>query len=88
LVGYALEVLPSCEKEIKKLCKKNRELGEALRKKMEQVLGNPYHFKPLKKPLQNRRRVHVFHSFVLTYKIDEAKKSVVLVAFKHHDDAY
>ena len=87
-MGYALEVLPSCEKEIKKLCKKNRELGEALWKKVGQVRGNPYHFKPLKKPLQNRRRVHVFHSFVLTYRIDEGEKNVVLVAFKHHDEAY
>ena len=87
-MGYELEVLPSCEKEIKKLCKKNRELGEALRKKIEQVLGNPYHFKPLRKPLQNHRRVHVFRSFVLIYKIDEGEKSVVLVAFEHHDEVY
>jgi len=85
---YSLEVLPSCKKEIDSLCSKNNVLREALHKKIKQVLENPRHFKPLRKPLQNRRRVHVLKSFVLIYELNEEEKIVTLAGFSHHDDAY
>ena len=85
---YSLEVLPSCKKEIDSLCGKNNVLREALHKKIKQVLENPRHFKPLRKPLQNRRRVHVLKSFVLIYELNEKEKIVTLAGFSHHDDAY
>ncbi|MFH1221473.1 MAG: type II toxin-antitoxin system RelE/ParE family toxin [Candidatus Micrarchaeota archaeon] len=85
---YELEVLPSCKKEIYSLCRKNTALQDALQKKIIQILENPHHFKPLRKPLQNKRRVHVLKSFVLIYEIIEEAKTVRLFAFSHHDDAY
>ena len=85
---YNLEVLPSCKKEIDSLCSKNSVLREALHKKIKQILDNPQHFKPLRKPLQNRRRVHVLKSFVLIYELNENEKIVTLTGFSHHDAAY
>jgi len=40
----------------------------------EEVFVIPYRFKPLKKPLQNKRRVHVGGSFVLIYEINKDEK--------------
>ncbi len=85
---YDFDILPSCKEDIRKLCAKNKPLQEALDKKIKQVQDNPHHFKPLRYPLQDRRRVHVFKSFVLTYSIDEEAKKVILRKFSHHDDAY
>ena len=57
-------------------------------KKVKEILRDPYRFKPLKKPLQNKRRVHVGGSFVLIYEINEEKSIVTLVDFDHHDNIY
>lgn len=57
-----------------------------LEKAIKKVLTNPEHFKPLRRPLENTRRVHVLGSFVLVY---EVKGDVVrLLRFVHHDEAY
>lgn len=85
---YFLEYEITCQKDIKKLCKKNKVLEDALRKKIEQILAAPHHFKPLSAPLQNKRRVHIMNCFVLIYEIIEETKSVRLLKFSHHDDAY
>lgn len=85
---YEIEIKPSCKENIKKLCKKNPVLEKALKKKMEQILENPRHYKPLRYDLAGERRVHVLKSFVLKYEISEKNKTVVFIAFSHHDDAY
>jgi YafQ family addiction module toxin component len=85
---YSLELSVDCRKEIRKLCKKNKTLETALKKKIELILEKPHHFKPLRKPLQNKRKVHVLNCFVLIYEIVEESKIVRLLRFSHHDDAY
>ena len=85
---YSIYIEPSCEKEIESLCARNKTLRDALDKKVVQVLEFPQRFKPLRAPMQNKMRVHVLKSFVLTYTIDESGKIVKLLAFTHHDDAY
>ena len=57
-------------------------------KKVKEILKGPYRFKPLKKPMQNKRRVHVGGPFVLIYEVNEDKKIVTLVDFDHHDKIY
>lgn len=71
----------------KKLAKKDRVQAEAINKKIEQILADPYQFKPLRHPLENRRRVHI-GSFVLTYEIGENLKLVRILKYCHHDEAY
>ena len=85
---YSLEVSNEAEQSIRKLCTKNNTLRNSLEVKIAQILEFPYRFKPLHAPLQNQRRVHVLKSFVLTYEIDESKKTVRILRFSHHDEAY
>ena len=59
-----------------------------IEKKVQEILDNPYHFKSLKRPLQNKRRVHISGSFVLIYEINEDEKMVTLLDFDHHDNIY
>ena len=85
---YGISIHPKCLQEIKRLCKKNSVLQEALKKKMNEVVENPYHYKPLRHDLAGERRVHILKSFVLKYEVDEANKLVKFIFFGHHDDAY
>ena len=57
-------------------------------RKVREILDNPYRFKPLRKPLQNKRRVHVGGSFVLIYEINKDEKIVTLLDLDHHDNIY
>ena len=85
---YKLAIKKSLDKKFKRLKKKDRELLEIVDKKVQEILDNPYRFKSLKKPLQNKKRVHVGGSFVLIYEINENEKIVTLLDFDHHDNIY
>ena len=55
--------------------------------KIEEIVINPYKEKPLRKPLQGFRRVHIdSKKFVLLYKIDNDK--IIFEDLAHHDEAY
>jgi len=85
---FFLEVEASCEESLRKATRKNQPLQHLLEAKLQQILENPLHFKPLKAPLQNCRRVHIGGSFVLIYEVDLNRKAVRLLRFAHHDEAY
>ncbi len=85
---YNTEINPKCKEEIHKLCKKNPVLEKSLKNKMEEILENPQHYKPLRHDLAGERRVHIMKSFVLKYEINEETKTVTFIFFGHHDDAY
>lgn len=85
---YAVEIKPSCQDSIRKACKKNPVLESALKRKIEEIVKNPYHYKPLRYDLAGERRVHILKHFVLRYEIDEARKAITFLFFGHHDEAY
>ena len=85
---YNIEIKPSCQEGIDKLCNKNPVLRNALEKKMQQVVEDPYRFKPLRHDLAGERRVHIMKSFVLRFAVNEAAKTVIFLFFGHHDEAY
>jgi len=85
---YALAVRRSVDEIFSKLAKKNPKQMIIIEKKVEQILANPHHFKPLRAPMQNLRRVHVGKSFVLVYSIDEERKLVTIEDYAHHDEVY
>ncbi|MBS3090781.1 type II toxin-antitoxin system RelE/ParE family toxin [Candidatus Pacearchaeota archaeon] len=87
-MSYSIYVHPKCQEEINKLCKKNPVLGSSLRKKMNEIIQNPQHYKPLRYDLSGERRVHIMKSFVLKFEIDESAKTVKFIFFGHHDEAY
>lgn len=85
---YDLELKESVEKLFHKLARKNRSEMDIIDKKIAQILVDPYHFKPLKKPMAQKRRVHIVGSMVLVYSIDEATKTVIIHDYDHHDKVY
>lgn len=87
-MAYSLEVAEGLNRIFGKLAKKDKATLQATNKKVAEILNNPYHYKPLRAPLQNKRRVHISGSFVLIFKIDEERKVVQLLEFEHHDNAY
>ena len=70
------------------MCRKNPVLRNALEKKMNEILENPHHYKPLRYDLAGERRVHILKSFVLKFEINENIKTVCFIFFGHHDEAY
>ncbi|AFV22926.1 hypothetical protein Mpsy_0717 [Methanolobus psychrophilus R15] len=87
-MSYSLFISSECQKEIKKLARKNLQLQTVLEKKIKDILENPTRFKPLRNELSGHYRVHIMTSFVLIFTVDVEEKTVFLVHFSHHDDAY
>lgn len=87
-MAYSFIVNDECQKEIGKHTKKNPVLEQAIKNKMEEILENPGHYKPLRYDLAGERRVHILKNFVLKFTIDETQKSVTFLFFGHHDEAY
>ncbi len=85
---YQLQISEELDKFFCKLAKKNKKQLQIINKKIQQILENPYHFKPLRGDMHGARRVHIDTSFVLTYEIDEEKKLIRLLDFAHHDNIY
>jgi mRNA-degrading endonuclease RelE of RelBE toxin-antitoxin system len=65
---YKLAIKEKLDKKFKKLQKKDKEMLRLIERKVRDILEDPYRFKPLRKPLQNKRRVHIGGSFVLIYE--------------------
>jgi YafQ family addiction module toxin component len=84
---YSLEIEEEVSKTFHKLLKKDKVQLETINKKINQLLANPYQFKPLKHPLDGLRRVHV-GSFVLIYRVIENPPTVQIIKYSHHDEAY
>jgi YafQ family addiction module toxin component len=84
---YNLEIEEDVYKTFKKLAKKDKTQLTAINKKICEILVDPTQFKPLKHPLEGLRRVHIGH-FVLVYEVFEDSKTVKVLKYKHHDEAY
>jgi len=82
---YVLAIKPDVDRVLNKLAKKNKKQYEIVLKKVEEVLQNPQHYKNLRAPLQDWKRVHIDKSFVLLFSVDENTKIVTLEDFDHHD---
>ena len=85
---YNLLISEDADTTMKKMFRKNAKMQEIIRKKVKQIAEDPYRFKPLHAPLQNKRRVHIAGCFVLIYDIVESEKIVRIIKFAHHDQAY
>ena len=85
---FKLAIKESLDKKFRKLRTKDKEMLQLIEKKVDEILADPYRFKPLRKPMQNKRRVHVGGPFVLIYEINEKEKRVILLDFDHHVNIY
>jgi YafQ family addiction module toxin component len=84
---YDVEIREHLDRAFKKLAKKDSKQMDAIAKKIEEMTENPHAFKPLRFPLAGLRRVHI-GSYVLLFSTDEARKTIVLEDYEHHDQAY
>ena len=85
---YKLAIKEKLDKKFKKLQKKDKEMLRLIERKVQDILEDPHRFKALRRPLQNKRRVHIGGSFVLIYEVNEKEKMVTLFDFDHHDNVY
>lgn len=85
---WSLEVSPEFKRDYRKRCARDAAFREAVDMKVAQVRENPLHYKPLRKPLQGLRRVHVMGSFVIVFEPIQKHRVVRLLRLAHHDEAY
>lgn len=86
---YALELKEEADKIFKKLSRKNPKQLKIISKKINSICKNPLHkYKFLKSPLQLFNRVHIDKHFVLIFKIDHSRKTIIVYYFDHHDKIY
>ncbi|MFA5763318.1 MAG: addiction module toxin RelE [archaeon] len=80
------------EKKINKIRIKNKTQALILNKKMQEIILSDTdtieHYKNLKFPMQNQKRVYIDSSFVLTFEFDQNKDLIIFVDFDHHDKIY
>lgn len=85
---YSIIIEENLQRILAKLYKKNRKLYEVAMKKIDEIIFDPQHYKPLRYDLKNIRRVHLFGPFVLVFKIEENTKAVEFLDLDHHDNIY
>lgn len=85
---FTLEVAEDLDKLLSKLARRDKPIFEAIEKKIPGILENPLHFKPLRAPMQNKRRVHITGQFILVFSVDQERNIVKLLEFEHRDMAY
>lgn len=73
-----------------KLSSKDPALYTAIRNKVEEIKNNEYleHYKNLKKPLQEYKRVHITEQFVLLFRVDKQNNKLIFRYFEHRDNIY
>ncbi len=87
-MSYILEISDKLKKIFAKIKKRDKFHAEILKRKIRQILDNPYQFKPLRGNMKGARRAHIGKSFVLTYEITENDKIIRLLDYDHHDKIY
>jgi len=85
---YKLLLRKSVENIFLKLAKRNPKQLEIIHKKIEEIKENPQHYKNLRKPLQNLKRVHINSNFVMLFSVDETSKTIIIEDYDHHDNIY
>ena len=88
MYGYSYSIEKKLKAKLKRTYKKDKKLYDAVMKKIEEIMENPHHYKPLRYGLKGSRRVHLEKSFVLVFEIDEAEKMVKFLDLGHHDEIY
>jgi YafQ family addiction module toxin component len=86
---YHYEIIPSLQKTLSKLSKKDKQTFEQVLGKIEEVINSTdvEHYKNLRYSLKDRKRVHV-GNFVLVFRLVKEENKVIFLDFDHHDFIY
>jgi len=86
---WKFDLSDELKKKLKKLMKKDKVLYEATYDKINEIItGNPERYKPLRKDLKNKKRVHVIRPFVLVFEPFKKEGKVKFYDLDHHDVIY
>ncbi|MBI4451388.1 addiction module toxin RelE [Candidatus Woesearchaeota archaeon] len=82
------EIHPDLDKILSKLAKRDRVQFEAVLKKIDEIVNSAAidHYKNLRAPLQKYKRVHVYSSFVLLFRVEG--DVIIFRYYDHHDNIY
>ncbi len=86
---YNCEVIPSLQKILNKLLKKDKSFYGQVLKKIYEVINSSdiEHYKNLKHDLSDRKRVHIGH-FVLVFSFIKSENKIKFLDLDHHDKIY
>ena len=83
------EILPSLQKKLNKLSKRDSALYWQVLNKIEEVISsaNVEHYKNLRHDMKDKKRVHLGH-FVLVFRLIKTENKIIFDDFDHHDSIY
>lgn len=86
---YFYEILPSLQKTLNKLSRRDKSLYEQVLKKIDEITssGDIEHYKNLKYNMKDSKRVHIGH-FVLIFQFIKLQNKIIFDDFDHHDNIY
>ena len=83
------EILPSLQKKLNKLSKRDRMLYGQVFNKIGEVINsaNVEHYKNLMHDMKDKKRIHIGH-FVLVFRFIKLENKIIFDDFDHHDNIY
>ncbi len=84
---YELEISEKLHKIFEKLKRKDKVRADILKRKIREILENPFIGKPLTGNLTGIRRIHI-RPFVLSYEILGKENIIRFLDYDHHDNIY
>jgi YafQ family addiction module toxin component len=84
------EIKPNLKRLLKKILKKDKVLYNQTIKKIQEIIEskNIDHYKNLKNPLQEYKRIHIIGPFVLIFKYLKKENKLIFCELNHHDNIY
>ena len=86
---YSHVVIPSLQKILNKLSKKDKTLYEQVLKKIEEITNSEdvEHYKNLRYDMKDKKRAQIGH-FVLVFTYIREENKIKFLDFDHHDKIY
>lgn len=89
---FSFDLSDELKVKIRKLVKKDKKVAEAINKKITEIINNDVksidRYKNLRYEMKQYKRVHMYSSFVLTFKVDKESNYILFEDFEHHDKVY
>lgn len=87
---HEFEIEEKLHQILKKLFKKDKKRYEIVWKKITEIINNLNieHYKNLKFPMNEFKRVHIDKIFVLVFKYDKINDKIKFYDLDHHDKIY
>lgn len=89
---FEFDLTDNLKLKLQKLLKKDKKKVEIINKKIKEIINcdqdSIQHYKNLRYDLKEYKRVHIDKHFVLTFKVDVARKFILFTDFDHHDKVY